>query len=126
MKTKEDILIDSVLKSFTSGNFLQVNKQILKDLKSGNLAVTLCSLLSKFRFLRGTGRLESNTFYCTYEHLHEDTGLSRLTLSSCVKKLKELNYLDFHVKYRGCPVHYTLNFRKIHEVMNLKKMNDGN
>ena len=94
---------------FASNNWLSINRTLMKVLGL-KTTVLLGELCSEYDYWEREGKLVDGMFYCSIEHLEEQTTLSRYEQTTAINQLKELGILD--VMLKGVPATRYFKFNK--------------
>ena len=94
---------------FASNNWLSINRTLMKVLGL-KTTVLLGELCSEYDYWEREGKLVDGMFYCSIEHLEEQTTLSRYEQTTSINQLKELGILE--VTLKGVPATRYFKFNK--------------
>jgi len=94
---------------FASNNWLSINRTLMRVLGL-KTTVLLGELCSEYDYWEREGKLIDGMFYCSIEHLEEQTTLSRYEQTTSINQLKELGILE--VVLKGVPATRYFKFNK--------------
>lgn len=94
---------------FASNNWLSINRTLMKVLGL-KTTVLLGELCSEYDYWEREGKLVDGMFYCSIEHLEEQTTLSRYEQTTSINQLKGLGILE--VTLKGVPATRYFKFNK--------------
>jgi hypothetical protein len=99
-----------IIEILAQDGYLTLNKKMLKKIGYENTLI-LSYLCDKYKF-------HQKEFYCTLDHIADDTGLSKFLINKCFKECLLKNNLITITK-RGIPCHnyYDINFDGLRELL---------
>ncbi len=90
-----------ILEALGSESFLSINKNLLSA-HGPELAVYISNIVDKYRYFLDHNKLaENGSFFLTYEHQNQQTGMSEHQLRKCKNTLKKMGIL--YTEMRGIP-----------------------
>lgn len=111
----------SILKFFSSANYLPVNLCVARELGL-ETAVLLGELVSEHEFWESQGKLRADGyFYATVEKIEARTTLSKRKQLAAVEKLKALGLIDVALKGMPSKRHFKINLDKLCEFFSLPR-----
>ena len=113
--------IMSILKFFSSANYLPVNLCVARELGL-ETAVMLGELVSEHEFWESQGKLRADGyFYATVEKIEARTTLSKHKQLCAIEKLKVLGLIDVALKGMPSKRHFKINLDKLCEFFSLPR-----
>lgn len=108
----------SVLKLISSKNFISVNKYLIKTL--GLNEAIILGLFASIDDYNG-----KEWFYCTYDKIEEETGLTKYLASNAIQSLLLLGIIDDHRQGVPCRRFFRLNEERIFDSLKLSEFTTG-
>lgn len=102
-----------LINTLSQNGYIVLNKTLIKNFKSLDLACVLSFLIDKWAYFNG------DDFYYTIENLQADTFLSERNIRECIKKLIELEIL-IKKDFAGLPPkqYYNINYEMVISILN--------